>query len=101
MAQKVGRHRLVVVVTLVAVLCLVPAAYGSPPDPTWIAGLYDNGDFDDVVLLISGNFGVVDGSMVCSLGPQRVVLRVLLPTDSDIRPLSSLSSALSRAPPIT
>jgi hypothetical protein len=100
MTQDVGRHRLVTVVTLVAVLCLVPAAHGSPPDPTWIAGVYDNADFDDVVFLITSNLAVVDGRVPCSLHPQRLVMGVLVLTDSDNRPLSPRSSALSRAPPI-
>jgi hypothetical protein len=41
---------LVLIATLVA---LTPAAFASPPDPTWIAGLYDNGDHDDVILLVT------------------------------------------------
>ena len=31
---------------------LVPLAHASPLDPTWIAGFYDDADFDDVVLAI-------------------------------------------------
>ena len=31
---------------------IVPLAHASPPDPTWIAGFYDDADFDDVVLAI-------------------------------------------------
>jgi hypothetical protein len=95
-----GGHRLVVVVTLVAVLCLVPAAHGSPPDPTWIAGLCDNADFDDVVFLITNTLGVAERSVGCSLCPRRLGTSTLLPTDSDTRPLSFRSSALSRAPPV-
>src|SRR5260370_20963022 len=38
---------------LVGVLVSVtPLAYTSPPDPSWIAGIYDGGDFDDVVVFI-------------------------------------------------
>jgi hypothetical protein len=102
MAQEAGLYRLVATVILVtAVLCLGPAALGSPPDPTWIAGFYDNADFDDVVLLITSNLDVVERSIGCSLSPQHLVVAVLLPTDSDTRPLSLGSSAHSRAPPIT
>jgi hypothetical protein len=101
MAPEVGLGRLVVAMTLVAVvLCLSPAAHGSPPDQTWIGGFYDNADFDDVVLLITSNFGVVDRSMGRSLCPQRLVISIFLPTGSDARPPFSPSSALSRAPPI-
>jgi hypothetical protein len=31
---------------------LVPLAHASLPDPTWIAGFYDDADFDDVILAI-------------------------------------------------
>jgi hypothetical protein len=30
---------------------LVPFAYASPPDQTWLPGYYDNADYDDVVTL--------------------------------------------------
>jgi hypothetical protein len=46
----------VVLVTIVAVL--IPLAAASPPDPTWIAGFWDDGDFDDLVVLVLG----IDGS---------------------------------------
>jgi len=38
--------------TLGLLVGLVPIAYASPPDPTWVAGFYDDADFDDVVLAI-------------------------------------------------
>jgi len=34
---------------VIAVVCL---AHASPPDPTWIPGLYDDADGDDVVAFI-------------------------------------------------
>jgi hypothetical protein len=40
------------------ILCLVtlaPLCHASPPDPTWIAGLYDDDDHDDVVLDVLGS----------------------------------------------
>jgi len=46
---------------LVAVWVLVrPLAAASPPDPTWIAGVYDDGDLDDAVLLAGSLVGVSD-----------------------------------------
>jgi hypothetical protein len=102
MAQGVGVHRLVGTVILVlVVLCLSPAAHGSPPDPTWIAGFYDNADFDDVVLLITSNLDMVERSLECSLSPRHLVIALLVATDSDTRPLPLGSSGHSRAPPIT
>jgi hypothetical protein len=34
---------------LFALLALVPLAHASPPDPVWVAGIYDAADFDEVV----------------------------------------------------
>ena len=46
---------------LVSVLvALTPLAYASPPDPTYISGLWDDGDYDDVVILAAWASFVVD-----------------------------------------
>jgi len=38
---------------IAAVLILLPAiAFASPPDPSWIAGIYDGADGDDIVTLV-------------------------------------------------
>lgn len=37
---------------------LTSLCYASPPDQTWIAGLYDDADHDDVVLEVLGTCGV-------------------------------------------
>src|SRR6266404_3813055 len=40
---------------VISVVCL---AHASPPDPTWIPGIYDTGDFDDAVLALLSIDGV-------------------------------------------
>src|SRR5207244_2590399 len=37
-----------------AVVVLPALANASPPDPSWVAGFWDEGDFDDVVLGVTG-----------------------------------------------
>src|SRR5437016_4321465 len=32
---------------------IIPLAYASPVDPTWIAGIYDAADYDDVIDLLT------------------------------------------------
>jgi hypothetical protein len=49
------RHRRPVTVLLVPpLLGLAALAYAIPPDPTWIGGLYDNADYDDIVIAVYG-----------------------------------------------
>ena len=38
---------------VIALIVLPAAGLASPPDPTWIDGIYDGADFDDVVLLVT------------------------------------------------
>src|SRR5712691_3722733 len=52
-------RRLVGLCLVAAILALAPAAHASPPDQTWITGLYDNADFDDVILFITSSRGPV------------------------------------------
>src|SRR5262249_56409034 len=52
-------RRLCSVLTLAIVSCLVPMAYASPPDQTWISGITDNADHDDAVILITSALGMV------------------------------------------
>ena len=33
---------------------LTPLAYATPSDPAWIAGYWDDADFDDVIFLLTG-----------------------------------------------
>jgi hypothetical protein len=83
-----------------AVLALAPAAHASPPDQSWIPGLYDNADFDDVVLLITSNLGAIQPSIVWSLRPVAPAVGLITPMDTEPHPLSPLSSVLGRAPPL-
>jgi len=98
--SPVTLHRLVGVGLVAVVLALAPAAHASPPDDSSLAGLYDNADFDDVVLLITSNLGAIQPAIVWSVRPVAPVVALVAPTNAGQRPLFPLSSALSRAPPL-
>ena len=51
---RCGRGRACVLGVLFTLLTLVPLAHASPPDPLWISGIYDGGDFDEVVSTLIG-----------------------------------------------
>jgi hypothetical protein len=45
--------RVLVVGLVLTLTSALPAlAHASPPDPSWIPGIYDDADFDDVVTLV-------------------------------------------------
>ena len=93
-------RRLVGLFLAAAILALAPAAHASPPDQSWIPGLYDNADFNDIVLLITSNLGATQPSMVWSVRPVASVIGLLTPMAAEPRPLFPRSSVLSRAPPL-
>src|SRR6266436_3059782 len=84
-------RRLVGLFLAAAILALAAAAQASPPDQSWISGLYDNADFDDVVLLITSNLAAVDPSVVSS---SRLVATVvsLVPPAASFPPTASALS---------
>lgn len=47
-------------------------AYASPPDPSWIPGIYDDVDFDDVVALVTSATAIV--------GPAAAIARQPIPS---------------------
>src|SRR5580765_2633410 len=56
---RIGQHP-VAPGSLAFLLCVLLSslsvlAYASPPDPSWVRGVYDDADFDDVVCLILAN----------------------------------------------
>jgi hypothetical protein len=74
-------------------------AYASPPDPSWVRGVYDDADFDDVVCLIIANAGLVDAAAAVYGRPDFVLIRAeVSPDDRSVAPFSS-SSSQPRAPP--
>jgi len=78
---------------------LTPVAYASPPDPSWVRGVYDDADFDDVVGLITGSAGLVQALIPVDLRPDRIRLIALVPSPNHPVVERPLCSAQPRAPP--
>ena len=66
-------------VLLVAITALTPLAFASPPDPSWVQGIYDDADFDDVVVFIASGAAVVEVFL-------RLDLRLVLPLTGHTAP---------------
>ena len=95
------RVRLFGVVVLVALLVgLVPLAYASPPDETWLPGLYDNADYDDVIIELTSTVAAADGAPTPELRPTAEVCQPLRVPEL-LRPESAFRSPYHlRAPPL-
>src|SRR5215475_13631407 len=57
--------------TLLALLLIAPVtlAHASPPDQTWLAGIYDQADFDDVVCLLTSALEATESTVAPKAGP--------------------------------
>src|SRR5215470_5377844 len=94
-ANRVSSTLLPVVLALI----LLPAvAFASPPDPSWIAGIYDGADGDDIVTLVYETAGV-EAASTRPVPP--------LPRSSEIPTVSSPSTIhglpacqFTRGPPV-
>jgi hypothetical protein len=67
--------RKIAVVIFAAFLGLImPVAYASPVDPTWLPGFWDNGDFDDVILFLTSDLHLLNAVDRAPLGHSQVVV---------------------------
>src|SRR5262245_61138308 len=96
---SVMRRRVLLVLLASLVVVLTPMAYATPPDPSWIRGLYDDGDFDDVVVLLISGVGLSTAFALSELPPLLIEATPLAERDWGAVSNRSPSANLSRAPP--
>ena len=86
-------------VLVASILTLMPLAYASPPDPTWIAGFWDDDDFDNVVDCITSATSLPQAPINSELRPVPVLVVLnLLALDVAIA-VAPFSASGPRAPP--
>lgn len=78
---------------------MVPLAHASPIDPTWVAGLWDDGDLDDVVLVAISADGVVEAGARAVVHPILTSCRGVPRLDGPGCPSVAPETSQSRAPP--
>ena len=90
--------RLFVSVLSAILIALVPLAYASPPDETWIGGFYDDADHDDAVSAITDADGVCNAA---ALGPFTGIgaMRSSVVEPRCTLPFSPPLACFSRGPP--
>lgn len=81
-----------------ALALLAPLALASPPDPNWIRRIYDDGDLDNVISIITLSDALLEPSLLdaCSLP---IVIALLNQTDERSAPSEALPFMHARAPP--
>src|SRR5215467_9576109 len=85
---------------IVAVVCaLAPLAYASPPDPTYLSGIWDDADYDDVVILVTSSVGSTDTHKPFELIRLLVGVLLILPADDGLPRAASRFLPAPRAPP--
>jgi hypothetical protein len=87
---------------LLALLLIAPVtlAHASPPDQTWLAGVYDQADFDDVVGLLTSALEASGSTSAPEAGPCLALAPKLCPATVAWPASAPAYSAPPRAPPI-
>jgi hypothetical protein len=92
--------RATLIASVALLVALLPAlAYGSPPDPSWIQGVYDDADYDDVVILATSASGDFAPGCGAALLPDALLVWTLPELTESIAHGWSARSAQPRAPP--
>jgi hypothetical protein len=82
-----------------AMLALTPAALASPPDQHWLTGVYDDADYDDVVLAVLESVALVELPSPHDSQIDEATVAVVFRTDERVYVAPLRSSNLPRAPP--
>ncbi len=83
---------------LLFLIVLVPLAHASPPDPVWIAGIYDDADFDDAVVAVVSATGLVEASALLTR-PADIRAGTVSPYEALLGAAPATSTCGIRAPP--
>jgi hypothetical protein len=74
-------------------------AFASPPDPSWIPGVYDDADYDDVVALVMSATGSAAPTVPAVLRPGPPRIGYLLNVGGPAVLVGPASALRPRAPP--
>lgn len=89
----------VLLLLLLLLAALSPLAYASPPDPSWVRGLFDGADYDDVVVLVAATVALVDAFLDTALWPSRPLIGSALQLEESVGSAPARSPLQPRAPP--
>jgi hypothetical protein len=98
---RAGMTRRLIAFAIVGTLvCGQLLAYADPPDPTWIAGFWDNADFDDAVVHITSTSSVTETGLVSALEPHWAPIWTVQSVDDRLDPNQIFAPHQPRGPPL-
>jgi len=83
----------------VIVVAVTTLALASPPDPVWIGGLWDDADYDDVVILAICSLAIVGPPPMSDPARGRAIIDVIPFGDETSVSAPTPSANQTRAPP--
>ncbi len=94
--------RFAIVALIATGLATLPAlAHMSPPDPSWVSGIYDDADYDDVITLIASAAVDLGPPVLTQAQPAPLPTGSLPPVITRATRALLLSQVPPRAPPLT
>lgn len=97
---SIAREMLLPTLAALVVVALPSLAYSDPIDPTWNSGIWDDDDFDNVVLAITHTLVVADPGPAIVLRFDAASFPVCLPVERCALTLCPLDWFEGRAPPV-
>jgi hypothetical protein len=73
-------------------------AQASPPDPTWLPGIYDDADYDDVIGLLTDSAAIRELQLIAT-GPAYLDSWTILGGAASVAPDAFLLGFHLRSPP--
>ena len=99
--RAMGNCRWLIALALLGVLtALTPLAYASPPDPSWIGGVYDDDDLDDVVIFVTSAFSAVESWSPVEVNPLWFYVPRGIVAEPQASPARVVPFSATRAPPL-
>jgi hypothetical protein len=87
-----------VLILLGVLLGLVPLAHAQPPDQTWLGGIYDDADYDDIVVMVSSATGATE-ALRSPTAPATLLVIGLPGAHALVPPAPPLLTSAVRGPP--
>lgn len=91
--------RALVLLLFVGLSSTTPLSYASPPDPTWIEGIYDDADGDDVIVSLSWAAWAVELDPLARLTPLFATVPFVVSGEPQLLSMAVRRAFQGRAPP--